>query len=307
MLVHFGLESVKAEWAESVVCIGTFDGVHRGHHELVKTVVELGREMEVPSLVLTFDRHPAAVLAPDRVPARVASLPQILRVFEESGVSGVVVLPFDKELAATNASEFFDWILVGGLKAKKLVVGHDFALGRGREGTAEWLGERMETSVVQPVSYEGVRVSSSQIRALVRDGKVREAGKRLKRPFAYEGVVVGGQKLGRELGFPTVNLAGSCGQVVPGDGVYAGWANTVAGRFRAAISVGMRPTVEGAGRSMEAYLLDFPGDNLYSTALELEFWDYVRGEEKFGGLDELKLQMGRDVEQVAGLADEWAW
>ncbi|MCB0826574.1 MAG: bifunctional riboflavin kinase/FAD synthetase [Armatimonadetes bacterium] len=298
MLIHIGLELLEPEWSESVVCIGTFDGVHLGHQALLNQAVSMAKERECPSIALTFDRHPAAVLAPDRKPQSISTFDQDLRYLKESGVAATIILPFDLALANTTAQEFLDRILVGRLKCKQLVVGHDFALGKGREGTIEWLSSRIATHVVEPVLVEDTRVSSSAIRRAIAEADFPSVTRWLSRPYALHGVVVGGQKLGRTLGFPTINLAKSADQIVPPDGVYAGRAQTSRGEYVAAISVGCRPVVEGQNRTVEAYLLDYPGDSLYGKSVELEFWQKLRDEQNFPSLDDLKVQMARDVEQT---------
>lgn len=299
MIVHLGVDLLHAEWSEASVCIGTFDGVHLGHQALIRSAVALGCEREWPSVVVTFDRHPAAILAPDRKPPCLASVEQNLRVFERLGVAVAVVLPFDHAMSQMSADDFLSSILRGKLRAGHLTVGHDFAMGHGRVGTTDWLSERIPTTVISPVEAEGHRVSSSEIRALVAAGEVDHAARLLGHPYALSGVVVGGRKLGRELGYPTLNLARSSDQVLPSDGVYAGRCHTSAGEFLAAISVGVRPTVEEEGRRLvEAYLLDYPGASLYGQAVELEFTSLLRSELKFESLEELKMQIALDVERI---------
>lgn len=299
MLVHFGHDLLVAEWDSSVVCIGTFDGVHLGHRELVRETVKRSRESERPGIVLTFDRHPASTLAPDRAPEPISTLEQNLDIFRSLGVSGCLVLPFDHALSITSAEDFFETVLIGKLRAKSVVVGHDFAFGAGREGTTDWLKKRIETTVIPPFELQGRRVSSSDIRSAIVSGDLERATRALGRPFMIEGVVVSGQKLGRTLGYPTVNLARSRAQVSLPDGVYGGLAHTDEGVYLAAISLGSRPSIEGAGRSIEAYLLDYPGANLYGTSLRLEIWEFLRGQITFGDLQDLKEQMSRDVDCVA--------
>ncbi len=208
-----------------------------------------------------------------------------------------MVLPFNKALAAMSALDFFERILVRELKAVETVIGHDFAFGHGREGSGDWLRGRIPTQVVEAVDVEEVRVSSSLIRDLVSQGEVGKAATYLGRAFALDGVVVAGQKLGRTLGYPTINLARSQAQVLPLDGVYVGEARIAGETYRAATSVGLRPTVPGAkGRTIEAYLIDYQGKALYGSAVRLEFWRRLRGEEKFESLEELAAQMKADVD-----------
>lgn len=301
MLVHFGTDLVQAEWQEADVCVGTFDGVHLGHQAVIGHAVSRARAAERPCVLVTFDRHPAAVLAPDRTPPAIASLEQNLEMFAQLGVSVCVVLHFDRALASVSAQSFLDEILVGKLRAREVVVGHDFAMGKGRQGDGAWLAQRIETTVVPPYELGGRRVSSTEVRSAIAAGDIATANRLLGRPFAVRGVVVPGRKLGRQLGFPTGNLARSGAQISPPLGIYGGQARTLLGSFRAAISLGVRPTVGGSAPTLEAYLLDYPGDSLYGQTLELAFVERIRDEVAFADLEELKAQIAKDVERVAGL------
>jgi riboflavin kinase/FMN adenylyltransferase len=301
MQVHFGLELLNAEWSSSVVCIGTFDGVHLGHQAVIGLAVTEAFQRELPCVVLTFDRHPAHVLAPERCPKAIASLGENLAQFERLGVGVSVILPFTEELSQTGAQTFFDEMLVRCLRAKRLVVGHDFAFGKGREGTPAWLQSRIETEVVPPFELHGSRVSSSAVRTAVSEGDMEEAARLLGRPFAISGIVVSGQRLGRTLGYPTANLARSFDQVTPADGIYAGYATTPHGIFRAAVSIGVRPAVGGTARTIEAFLLDYPGHDLYGRNISVAIHSRIREERNFDSLDALKTQIARDVALVASL------
>lgn len=221
MQVHFGVGLLRAEWSRAVVCVGTFDGVHLGHRAVIGRAVEEARNAELPCALATFDRHPFAVLNPARCPKAIADLGENLREFERLGVAVAVVLPFDAALSRMSADVFLRDVLQGAMHASNLVVGHDFAMGNGREGTPEWLAARVPTTVVPPFEIEGHRVSSSAIRTAIAEGNVESAARLLGRPFELTGVVVGGQKLGRTLGYPTANLARSIDGVLPADGVYA--------------------------------------------------------------------------------------
>ncbi|MCW5938295.1 MAG: bifunctional riboflavin kinase/FAD synthetase [Fimbriimonadaceae bacterium] len=298
MTVHFGLAGLAPDWPGSTVCIGVFDGVHLGHQRLIRSAVEAGRAEESPAVLVTFDRHPLTVLAPHAAPVQLAGLGQNLRQFAELGVAMTIVLPFDSSLAATRAQDFLDTVLLSGLRAKRLVVGHDFALGRHREGTADWLAARIPTEVVPPFEVDGHRVSSTLVRKAVAEGRVDDAARWLGRPFEVEGAVVAGQKLGRQLGFPTANLSLSERLAIPADGVYSAWVETVLGRFRSAVSVGCRPAVGGKSRTVEAYLIDFQGLDIYGSAMRIQFASRLREERDFPDLDSLKDQMTRDVEWV---------
>jgi riboflavin kinase/FMN adenylyltransferase len=301
MLVHFGVDLIAAEWPESIVCIGTFDGVHRGHQALIQTAVDQARAHELPAVIVTFDRHPAAILDPLHKPASLGTLEQNVIAMRQLGAGVCVILPFNEDLRQTPAEHFLERILRVKLHASALVVGHDFAMGRDRVGTADWLAERIPTTILPPVEEAGVRISSSAIRSAIMQGEVAEAARFLGRPYALRGVVIGGQKLGRTLGYPTINLARSTDQAIPADGVYAGRAVTPQGEFRAAISIGMRPAVQGKHRTVEAFLLDYPGDSLYGQAVELSFVARLRDELPFASLDDLVAQMAKDVALTATL------
>lgn len=296
MLVVHGIDSLQVPWEACVVCIGTFDGVHCGHQALIARASAIARERELPCVLVTFDRHPTATLAPDRVPALLCSLRQKIDQIRALGlVDLVVVLPFDRAMAETTATDFLAEVLTGALRAKSIVVGHDFTFGRGREGDGVWLAERIETEVFPAYQIGGIRVSSSLIRQNLLDGDLEAATTLLGRSPRLEGIVVSGQRLGRELGYPTANVAPIERVAIPADGVYAGWVQTHAGRFASAISIGTRPTVGQLDRAVEAFLLDYPGDSLYGQALAIEWVARIRGQEKFDSLEALVVQMEKDV------------
>lgn len=298
MLVHFGIENIRPEWNSSTVVVGTFDGVHLGHRALIAKTTEEAKKREQPAVIVTFDRHPSAILAPDKMPPQIGTLEQNVIKMREAGASVCVILPFDAALSRMTAQSFFDEILVGCLRANQIVLGHDFAFGNGREGTPEWLEKRIETDVFPPFEVEGQRVSSSLIRRLVSEGEVQEAKRYLGRDFSVAGVVVAGFKRGRQLGYPTLNLARSTAGLVPGIGVYAGECRTPLGTFMAAISVGRNETFGEHPVTIEAYLLDYPGTEIYGAPIELHFSRKIRGQLKFDSVEGLIEQMKRDVAQV---------
>jgi riboflavin kinase/FMN adenylyltransferase len=298
MTVSFGLGALRAEWPKAVVCVGTFDGVHLGHRAVIEEGLRQARATELPLVVATFDRHPAATLAPERCPKSLAPLEENLRQFEALGVSSTVVLPFDAAMAAMSAERFLEEILKDALRTDRLVVGHDFAMGHGRVGTPEWLAGRLPTTVLAPFEQNGVRVSSSEIRRAVAAGEMAHATELLGRPFNLTGVIVGGQKLGRTLGFPTANLARTMDGVVPADGVYVAWFHAPSGRYPAALAIGTRPAVGGGPRSIEAFLLDYNGASLYGQPCRIEVVEMLREERNFPSLDALVEQMTQDVAEV---------
>ncbi len=303
MLTHFGADSLQVEWSSSVICVGTFDGVHLGHRELLRTAARDACSAEIPSVAVTFDRHPAATLAPEKCPLAIASLEEDLEQIAAAGISACLILHFDKALSERTAQEFFDQILVGKLHATEAVVGHDFAFGHGREGTPQWLQERIPTTVVPPYMIDGERVSSRRIREFIGTGEVQQAKCLLGRPFRMDAVVVAGRKLGRELGFPTVNLQRSGRMVTPANGIYSGRAHTPLGSYDAAISIGVRPSVGGGARTVEAYLLDYPGESLYGRAVSLEFHARLRDELNFESKEQLVAQIAQDVEMVSKMRE----
>jgi len=298
MQVHLGIGVLRAEWERAVVCIGTFDGVHLGHEAVIRTAVQEARRQDLPCVLVTFDRHPAEILAPDRAPKYLAPLQENLNRFEELGVAVTLVLHFDAELSRMSAERFLNEILVGSARAAELVVGHDFAMGNGREGTAAWLSSRIPTTIVPPFEVDGERVSSSAIRDAILQGDMEGAARLLGRAYAITGVIVGGQRLGRQLGFPTANLARSMNQALPANGIYTGWFESSKGRYPAAVSIGVRPAVGGGDRTVEAYLLDYPGDSLYGLSARLEIVSRLHEELDFPSLDALIEQISRDVAET---------
>jgi riboflavin kinase/FMN adenylyltransferase len=268
------------------VAIGTFDGVHLGHREVI-------RDMDT---VLTFDPHPLAVIAPHALPKLLQTFPLKRDLIQGLGVEDLVVIPFNRSFAEHSAEEFVDEVLVKRLNASHVSVGENFRFGKGAKGDADFLRSRpeFETRVVPLVEVAGETVSSSHIRGLVAAGDVKAAGEFLGGPFLFEGEVVHGDKRGRTLGMPTANLVPDDALQVPGHGVYAGWAHG----HPSAINVGVRPTFQtGRGLLIEAYLLDFDGD-LYGQNLRIAFIERLRGEKRFESVDELVAQMRRDVDQA---------
>lgn len=298
MQIHFGVELLKPEWEKAVVCVGTFDGVHLGHQQVIKTAVDHAKELEIPVIVVTFDRHPAVILNPTKAPKAIASLKMNLEQLQIHGVGLTVVIPFNAWLSRMSADEFLHSILLDRLKATCLVVGHDFAMGNGREGNTDWLLQHLETIIVPPFEMGGQRVSSSAIREAIGSGDLETANAQLGRGFEVQGFVDHGQKLGRELGFPTANIARSFDQVMPRDGVYASWFFVDGVKFQCALAIGTRPAVGGTERTIEAHLLDYPGDSLYGQHVRLRLEKYIRPEANYPSLEELKQQMAKDVKTV---------
>ena len=275
-----------AETRPRRIAVGTFDGVHLGHREVIKGA----------DTVLTFYPHPSMVVSPQHTPKLLMSLETKADVIASMGVEEMVVIPFDHEFAHRSAQEFIDDVLVGALGAEHVSVGENFRFGHKAQGDPALLAadDRFETRIVPLLEVDGEVVSSSHIRGLVQAGEVDVATRFLGAPFQMRGVVMHGDGRGRELGFPTANLVPDDALVTPGHGIYAGRAD---GR-KAAVNVGVRPTFEsGRGELVEAYLLD-TDENLYGREMKIEFFERLRGERRFGSVEALIEQMQRDVEEV---------
>lgn len=280
------------------VAVGTFDGVHLGHREVIRGADTL----------LTFEPHPTAVVRPEAAPRLLTDLPRKARLAASLGIEELVVIGFDREFAARSAQRFVDDVLVDALAATHVSVGENFRFGHKAQGDARLLqaDQRFQTRVERLLEVDGEVVSSSHIRGLVLGGAVEYAGRLLGDRFTVAGEVVHGDERGRELGYPTANLVPDAAFVTPGYGVYAALARTVdsgavATAVPAAVSIGVRPTfVTGRGELIEAYLLDFEGD-LYGAQLELEFVKRLRGEKRFETVDALVEQIAIDVEAARGV------
>jgi len=277
------------------VALGTFDGVHRGHREVIRGA----------DTVLTFDPHPLSVIAPPRAPLLLTTLERKAELVAGLGVQELVVVPFDAAFAALTADQFVERVLVDRLGTTHVTVGENFRFGHGAEGDAARLQAdgRFETRVAPLLEVDAEVVSSSHIRGLVLGGAVEYADELLGAPFTLTREVVHGDKRGRELGFPTANLLPADGYVTPGHGVYACRATTASGETHAAATnVGVRPMfVTGRGELIEAFLLDFDGD-LYGQPLRLEFLKRLRGEKRFESIEALIEQMARDVDEARAIA-----
>ncbi|MGH3102430.1 MAG: riboflavin biosynthesis protein RibF, partial [Thermoleophilia bacterium] len=250
--------------------------------------------------VLTFDPHPLSVIHPEATPKLISPFPVKRDLIAGLGVDELVIIPFDRGFSKQSAEEFVQDVLIARLGAERVSVGENFRFGKGAKGTAEFLAEHdeFETNVVSLVEVDGQTVSSSQIRAFISAGEVREAAAFLGGPFLFEGEVVHGDKRGRELGMPTANLVPDDLIITPGHGVYAATAHGHA----AAVNVGVRPTFEtGRGLLVEAHLIGFEGD-LYGQQLRIAFLERMRGEKRFDSVDELVEQMRADVAETSELA-----
>ena len=280
---------------ERNVAVGTFDGVHLGHREVIRGA----------DSVLTFDPHPVSVVAQEHTPRLLTPLARKAELVASLGVEELIVIPFDAQFAKRSAGEFIDEVLVGAVHARQVAIGENFRFGNKAQGDPALLSaDRRFLTVVHPLlEVDGEIVSSSHIRGLVLAGEVAEANRLLGDSFELRGEVVHGDERGRELGFPTANLVPDEKLACPGHGVYACIAESERSGVRpAAVSIGVRPTFKtGRGELIEAYILDFSGE-LYGAELRLRFLERLRGERRFEDPDALIEQMHRDVERTREIA-----
>ncbi|HEX3900371.1 MAG TPA: bifunctional riboflavin kinase/FAD synthetase [Mycobacteriales bacterium] len=289
----------------SVVPIGVFDGVHRGHQLVLRHAVAAARERDARVVVVTFHPHPTTILAPGHVPPMLTTLKRRLDLLHAHGADDVEVLEFNRELSRQGADEFVDQLLVGKLSAVQIVVGRNFRFGHRASGDVDLLRKHSLAVDDVPLLTEGGTVSSTMVRDYVVHGEVEAAAAALGRLHLVEGPVVRGDARGRALGFPTANVAVGEDIAVPQDGVYAGWLTRAdSTRIKAAISVGTNPTFDGVERRVEAYAIDVGHElELYDEHVVVEFAGRLRGMERFADVDALIEQMGKDVAVVRTVLD----
>jgi riboflavin kinase/FMN adenylyltransferase len=301
-----GLEEVPGDWGTSVVTIGVFDGVHRGHQHIIGRALRAAARLGLAVVVVTFDPHPDEVVRPGTHPPYLCTTRRRAELLAGLGADAVCVLPFTLEFSRLDPDEFVQVVLADRLHAAAVVVGENFRFGHRAAGNVALLAELGEkydfTAEGVPLLTEGgVTISSSWIRQLLAAGDVAAAAADLGRPHRVEGVVVRGHQRGRTLGFPTANLQPPPHTAIPADGVYAGWLTAFdpdgaqAGRWPAAISIGSNPTFNGRERTVEAYALDRDDLDLYGTRVAVDFAARLRGMEKFSSVSELVSQMRLDV------------
>ncbi len=319
-----GLADVPTHPGGSVVTIGNFDGVHRGHQRVLTELVSLARARNARSVAITFDPHPIAVLFPERAPKQIDGLTTRLERMERTGLDAVMVMTFTRELAMWSPRRFVEEVLVGALDARAVVVGRDTRFGHRNSGDIDTLRELgaelgFEVFAVEDVGIPAEddpqrRWSSTGVRSMLAEGDVRSAATVLGHLHRLRGIVVHGDHRGRELGYPTANLAQDAEGMIPADGVYAGWLTVLAQdglsqdglpqdglsqhgtRLPAAISVGTNPTFDGSARRVEAYVLDRDDLELYGVMVAVDFLERLRATERFEDVETLVAQMHRDVE-----------
>ncbi|MFJ4771807.1 bifunctional riboflavin kinase/FAD synthetase [Streptomyces uncialis] len=308
-----GLEDIPEDWGRSVVTIGSYDGVHRGHQLIIGRAVSRARELGVPAVVVTFDPHPSEVVRPGSHPPLLAPHHRRAELMAALGVDALLILPFTAEFSKLSPADFVEKVLVDKLHAQAVVEGPNFRFGHKAAGNVallEQLGATNDFKVdlvdlhVSGTAGGGEPFSSTLTRRLVASGDVAGAAEILGRPHRVEGIVVRGAQRGRELGYPTANVETLPHTAIPADGVYAGWLNVGDEAMPAAISVGTNPTFDGTARTVEAYAIDRVGLDLYGLHVAVDFLAYVRGMAKFETIDALLVAMAEDVKQARELIAE---
>lgn len=288
---------------KSVVAIGIFDGVHRGHQKILSNAREIANSLSLPVIALTFHPHPTAILAPEKQPALLLNIHSRVELLEKHGAEDVEVITFSKEFAALSPSAFIEEILIDLLGAAHVVVGENFSFGSRASGSINDIKRYIEADAISLLHDESGPISSTRIRGLVAQGKMEAAHALLGRPHFLQGEVVHGEKRGREIGYPTANLEQLMGMAIPPDGIYAGYLYVERERLPAAISIGTNPTFPPTfpgerPRQVEAYALDRDDLDLYGQRASIEFLSFLRPTITFPGLDPLLAQMAQDCAQA---------
>ena len=290
---------------KKVIAIGIFDGVHAGHQQIIDIAKHQG-----DVTVMTFDPHPASVIAPERTPTQLVNIKDRIQLLKKAGATAVEVVNFNKEFSQLSPDQFIEDILVGRFAAEYVVIGENFNFGYKAQGTPKYLSEvgpkyGFGVSIVKLQEDRGSTISSSRIRNLIIDGQIDRANELLTRNFYLKGLVIHGEKRGREIGYPTANIGLTPLATIPADGVYAGWLSVGENRWPAAISIGTNPTFPGVrGRQVEAYALDQVGLELYDQEGKIEFGYRLRDTLKFDGLAPLLEQMKKDCDKARELTSK---
>lgn len=290
---------------KKVVAIGIFDGVHAGHQQIIATAKHSG---EVT--VITFDPHPTTVIAPERTPTQLITVKDRVALLKKAGATSVEVVNFNKEFSVLTPDQFIEDVLVGRFAAEHVVIGENFNFGFKAQGTPKYLSEvgpkyGFGVSIVKLQEDRGSTISSSRIRSLIIDGQIERANELLTRNFYLKGIVIHGEKRGRQIGYPTANIGLTNSATIPADGVYAGWLSVGNERWPAAISIGTNPIFPGVrGRQVEAYALDKTDLELYDLEAMVEFGYRLRDTLKFDGLEPLLEQMKKDCDQARELTSK---
>ena len=307
MKIFRQIEDPRLSMPGSVVTMGNFDGIHLGHQTLIRKTVEDSKQQGYPSTVLTFEPHPLRILAPERAPLLILSYDDKMALFESFGVDIVIAQSFNRQFASIAADDFVRRFLVDRLKVRKLWVGRDLRFGQSRHGEVNDLVRLapdggFQVGVLDPILLQGVRISSSQIRQLVQEGRVDEARPMMGRYHFVSGRVVTGHRRGRELGFPTANIS-SPTEVIPLDGIYASLIQIKNKQWLSVSNIGVNPTFGDGPKTIESFILDFDGD-IYGESVKLSFVKRIREERKFVMVKDLVAQMHEDVNRAKAIFKE---
>jgi len=298
MIVYRSIEQIKAPLHNPVVTIGNFDGVHLGHREIFRKLNRAAKEIGGVSVVITFDPHPLKVLPSNRSLALINTVDEKINLIEASGVDYLLIIKFDPDFAAISATEFIESILVGRIGLKRLIIGYDYAFGKGREGDIALLrklGNKHFFAVEElpPISDGSINYSSSLVRKMIADGAVADVIHYLGRNFSIAGRVIHGTDRGKSLGFPTANIA-TDKELLPADGVYAVKVKIDGALYDAACNIGFNPTFALAKKSIEVFIFDLDED-LYDKEIRVYFFERLRAEKRFDSADELVFAIAADV------------
>ena len=300
------LNQVAGGFTGTAVTIGKFDGIHLGHQKLISALSSAAAEHSIQSVVVTFDRHPDALLKPGHAKLPIIGPKQKHDLIAKHDVDVLVTLPFDEALASLSPEDFVQAILCDGLKAKIVLVGEDFRFGNRGSGDVHLLhdlGQQLgfEVRVIASAMLDGEKISSSAIREALDAGDVVKAQKMLGHVHTCVGIIEHGLKIGRSIGFPTANMARDCEGYLPLDGVYAGWLVVDEHRYPAAHSVGINETFQAVPRLVESHILDRDDVDLYEKVVTLEFVDFIRPAAKFNGVEDLVEEINRDLDKVRAI------
>jgi riboflavin kinase/FMN adenylyltransferase len=306
MITVTSLENLPAELGGTSITIGKFDGIHLGHQQLIAETIESAEEHSLVPTVITFDRHPFSLLDPVAEPAPLIGQHQKHFLLQEAGIELVLNMPFDDQLASLSAKDFISRILVDSLHAKIVVVGEGFRFGANQQGDVDLLRELGQelgfvVRVIPHFEIDGEVVSTSRIRNLLLEGNVSLAAKLLGRLHSTTGLIEHGLKIGREIGFPTANMARDAEGFLPKDAVYAGWLYADGERYMTALSVGINETFTAVPRLLEAHVIDVTGLDLYEKVITVEYVEFIRDAAKFNGVEDLVAEINRDLDKIRAI------
>jgi riboflavin kinase/FMN adenylyltransferase len=304
MQIHYGLDKLPS-FKNAVLTIGTYDGVHFGHQQIIKRLNDIAQEIDGESILLTFDPHPRLVLHPNDDKLKlISTIDEKEELLETFGLNHLVIAEFSKDFASMEASEYVDKILIQNFHPTKIVIGYDHHFGKDRKGNIDLLRQlstkyNYEVEEISAQTLDEIKVSSTKVRNFLLDGNIKEANKLLAHPFLIKGKVIHGDKIGRVLGFPTANIEiSNPHKLIPASGVYAVKIKIQNQFYKGALSIGCRETVfDNSKLTIEVFVLDFDSD-LYNQSLDIVFVDYLRPQIKYENWDLLKVQIEKDVDAV---------